>query len=35
MVYWHDGAAELGTASKLELARRLVALIADQYPKHR
>lgn len=35
MVYWHDGAAELGTASKLELARRLVALIADHYPKHR
>ncbi|MGH8400853.1 MAG: bifunctional phosphopantothenoylcysteine decarboxylase/phosphopantothenate--cysteine ligase CoaBC [Gammaproteobacteria bacterium] len=35
MVYWRDGAAELGTASKLELARRLMALIADHYSKHR
>lgn len=35
MVYWRDGAAELGTASKLELARRLVTLIADHYAKHR
>lgn len=35
MVYWRDGAAELGTASKLELARRLVALIADHYARHR
>lgn len=35
VVYWHDGAAELGSASKLELARRLMTLIADHYAKHR
>jgi phosphopantothenoylcysteine decarboxylase / phosphopantothenate---cysteine ligase len=35
MVYWRDGAAELGTASKLELARRLVTLIADHYARYR
>jgi phosphopantothenoylcysteine decarboxylase/phosphopantothenate--cysteine ligase len=34
-VYWRDGAAELGTASKLELARRLVTLIAEHYAQHR
>ncbi|HEX5339692.1 MAG TPA: bifunctional phosphopantothenoylcysteine decarboxylase/phosphopantothenate--cysteine ligase CoaBC [Gammaproteobacteria bacterium] len=34
MVYWQDGAAELGIAPKLELARRLVALIAERYAKH-
>ncbi|HET7651360.1 MAG TPA: bifunctional phosphopantothenoylcysteine decarboxylase/phosphopantothenate--cysteine ligase CoaBC [Gammaproteobacteria bacterium] len=34
-VYWRDGAAELGTASKLELARRLVTLIAEHYARYR
>ncbi|HEX6550175.1 MAG TPA: bifunctional phosphopantothenoylcysteine decarboxylase/phosphopantothenate--cysteine ligase CoaBC [Gammaproteobacteria bacterium] len=34
VVYWRDGAAELGSASKLELARRLMTLIADHYAKH-
>ena len=32
-VYWKGGAEELGHASKLDLARRLVRLIADRYPQ--
>lgn len=34
MVYWQDGAAELGTAPKLELARRLIKLVAERYAHH-
>ncbi|MDE2196218.1 MAG: bifunctional phosphopantothenoylcysteine decarboxylase/phosphopantothenate--cysteine ligase CoaBC [Gammaproteobacteria bacterium] len=30
-VYWKDGAAELGSAPKTELARRLVRLIMERY----
>ncbi len=30
-VYWSRGARELGLASKLDLARRLIALIGDRY----
>ncbi len=33
-VYWKDGAAELGAGQKLELARRLIQLIAEHYPGH-
>ena len=33
-VYWKDGSAELGTGSKLALARRLIPLIAERYPRH-
>jgi phosphopantothenoylcysteine decarboxylase/phosphopantothenate--cysteine ligase len=32
-VYWSGGAEELGRASKLDLARRLIALIAARYPR--
>ncbi|HEU5397923.1 MAG TPA: bifunctional phosphopantothenoylcysteine decarboxylase/phosphopantothenate--cysteine ligase CoaBC [Gammaproteobacteria bacterium] len=32
-VYWKGGAEELGQASKLDLARRLVKLIADRCPR--
>ncbi|HET7922714.1 MAG TPA: bifunctional phosphopantothenoylcysteine decarboxylase/phosphopantothenate--cysteine ligase CoaBC [Gammaproteobacteria bacterium] len=32
-VYWKEGAVELGNASKLDLARRLVTLIAAHYSK--
>lgn len=31
-VFWKGGAEDLGHASKLDLARRLVDLIADRYP---
>lgn len=34
-VYWKDGAAELGNAPKIELARRLIRLVAEQYSRHR
>lgn len=34
-VYWPGGGAELGTASKLELAHRLLALIAARYAQRR
>ncbi|MHB8405321.1 MAG: bifunctional phosphopantothenoylcysteine decarboxylase/phosphopantothenate--cysteine ligase CoaBC [Gammaproteobacteria bacterium] len=33
-VYWKDGAAELGTGQKLELARQLIQLVAEHYPGH-
>lgn len=33
-VYWKDGAAELGSGPKLELARQLVRLIAERYQRH-
>jgi phosphopantothenoylcysteine decarboxylase/phosphopantothenate--cysteine ligase len=32
-VYWHGGSAELGSAGKLQLARRLVELIAEHRKK--
>lgn len=32
-LYWADGKLELGSAPKLDLARRLVALIAERYPR--
>ena len=32
-VYWKGGAEDLGHASKHDLARRLVKLIADRYPR--
>ena len=32
-VYWKGGAAELGSGPKLELARKLVRLIAERYPR--
>ena len=34
-VYWKDGAAELDNAPKIELARRLIRLIAEQYSRDR
>ncbi|MGA9852237.1 MAG: bifunctional phosphopantothenoylcysteine decarboxylase/phosphopantothenate--cysteine ligase CoaBC [Gammaproteobacteria bacterium] len=34
-VYWKDGAAELGSGPKLELARKLIRLIAERSPKHK
>ncbi len=33
-VYWKDGAVGLGAGQKLELARRLIQLIAEHYPGH-
>jgi len=33
-VYWKDGAAELGAGQKLELARQLIQLVAEHYPRH-
>lgn len=32
-VYWPDGAAELGSGTKLELARRLIRLVAERYAR--
>lgn len=34
-VYWEDGAAELGSGPKLELARKLIELIAERYPQEK
>ncbi|MGA9855741.1 MAG: phosphopantothenoylcysteine decarboxylase, partial [Gammaproteobacteria bacterium] len=33
-VFWKDGSAEFGAGQKLELARRLIQLIAEHYPRH-
>jgi phosphopantothenoylcysteine decarboxylase / phosphopantothenate---cysteine ligase len=33
-VYWKGGSAELGSGHKLVLARRLIELIAERYPRH-
>jgi len=33
-VYWKGGSAELGSGQKLVLARRLIQLIAERYPRH-
>lgn len=30
-VYWPEGVAELGSGPKLELARKLIQLIAEHY----
>ena len=32
-VFWRDGAADLGQAPKLELARRLIRFVAERYSK--
>ncbi|MGH8321870.1 MAG: bifunctional phosphopantothenoylcysteine decarboxylase/phosphopantothenate--cysteine ligase CoaBC [Gammaproteobacteria bacterium] len=34
-VFWEDGAAELGRGPKLELARKLIRLIAERYPLYK
>jgi phosphopantothenoylcysteine decarboxylase/phosphopantothenate--cysteine ligase len=34
-VYWKGGAAELGSGPKLELAHKLIQLIAGHYPRHK
>ena len=33
-VYWKGGSAELGSGQKMVLARRLIQLIAEHYPRH-